>query len=98
MGANFRRQKQRVWIFGFLDSETPELSIAIKEKSRGQGIGTKLIGKIAHFYKEKGIKSISLSIDKKNLAFELYKKIGFAIVIDSEKSVVMRLDLKDFQW
>lgn len=79
--------------YGFLDSETPELSIAIKEQFRNSGIGTELIEEIAEKYRELKVKSISLSVDKKNSAIGLYKRIGFKVKIETEKSVVMRMEL-----
>jgi len=80
--------------YGFLDSETPELSIAIKEQFRNRGIGTKLIEEIAELYRGIKVKSISLSVDKKNSAIGLYKRIGFEVKIETEKSVVMRMELE----
>ncbi|MFD0798238.1 GNAT family N-acetyltransferase [Maribacter chungangensis] len=79
--------------YGFLDTETPELSIAVKEQHRNKGIGTKLIYNIAEYYSGLNIKTLSLSVDKKNLAIGLYKKIGFTTMKETEKSVVMRLEL-----
>lgn len=78
--------------YGFLDSKTPELSIAIKEQFRNRGIGTKLLKKITENYRG-NIKSLSLSVDKKNLAIEFYKRFGFQIKLETEKSVVMRIEL-----
>ena len=80
--------------YGFLDSETPELSIAIKEPFRNKGIGTKLIEEIVELYKGLKVKSISLSVDKKNLAILLYKKVGFKVKVETEKSVVMRMEFE----
>lgn len=80
--------------YGFLDSETPELSIAIKERFRNNGVGTELIKRITENYRALGIQSLSLSVDKKNLAVVLYKRIGFKVKIETEKSVVMRMELK----
>lgn len=77
--------------YGFLDSETPELSIAIKKQFRNRGIGTKLIKEITKLYQELNIKFISLSVHKKNPAFQLYKKIGFEVKIETEKSVIMQI-------
>ena len=80
--------------YGFLDANTPELSIAIKNKFRNKGIGTKLTKKLIETYNYLNVKSISLSVDKKNKAFGLYKKLGFAIATETESNVIMQLDLK----
>lgn len=80
--------------YGFLDSKTPELSIAIKEEFRNRGIGTELIQGITEIYRGLRIKSVSLSVDKKNSALRLYNKIGFKVKIETKKSVVMRMELE----
>ena len=77
--------------FGFLDSETPELSIAVKSNYRNQGVGSKLIEEIIQLYRTTQVKSLSLSVDKKNPAFGLYRKIGFEVIEETQKSVVMRM-------
>ncbi len=79
--------------FGFIDEETPELSMALKEERRGEGIGTRLIREIGKAYQKLGVKALSLSVDKKNRAYELYKKMGCEIVIETDTSVVMKKEL-----
>jgi GNAT superfamily N-acetyltransferase len=79
--------------YGFIDSETPELSIAMKKDFRNKGIGSILIKAIIEIYKKQEIQSISLSVDKNNPAFTLYKRIGFETKLETEKSAEMRLQL-----
>ena len=76
--------------YGFVDSKTPELSIAVKHQYRNKGIGTKLINRVTDSYRDIGVKYVSLSVDKKNIALNLYKRVGFKIIAETEKSVVMR--------
>ncbi|MGD1894805.1 MAG: GNAT family N-acetyltransferase [Cyclobacteriaceae bacterium] len=80
--------------FGFVDENTPELSMAIKEEWRGEGIGTTLIRDIARSYQQVGIKALSLSVDKKNRAYTLYQRMGCEVVAETDTSVVMKKDLK----
>lgn len=75
--------------FGFIDENTPEISMAVKEKYRNQGIGTKLIDEISKIYFSKGIESISLSVDKRNRAKSLYVRKGFIFVGDKNAAVTM---------
>lgn len=77
--------------YGFLDAETPELSIAIKEVFRNQGIGAELIHALIKVYRAANIKAISLSVDQQNPAVRLYKRIGFETLRETEKSFVMRM-------
>lgn len=76
--------------YGFIDEETPELSMAVKENHRGKGIGTKLLDAVSEAYKHKGVKALSLSVDKQNLAFKLYKRAGFETVWENETSATMK--------
>ncbi len=76
--------------YGYVDNETPELSMAIKDKYRNQGLGTKLINTIIIEYDKVGVKFVSLSVNKANKALNLYKRIGFETVEETETSLTMR--------
>ena len=65
--------------YGFIDEQTPELSMAVKSTFRGQGIGTNLIQELIRAYQILGVKALSLSVDKLNPAQKLYEKLGFKI-------------------
>ncbi|MEA3497374.1 MAG: GNAT family N-acetyltransferase [Bacteroidota bacterium] len=81
--------------FGFIDENTPELCMAVKEKFRNQGIGAKLIDEISKIYFLKGFKSISLSVDKQNRARLLYLRKGFIVVKeDKDQDFIMKKILK----
>lgn len=79
--------------YGFISEDIPELSIAIREGRRGGGIGTKLLEGIMAVYREMGVAAVSLSVDQRNPAVKLYRKLGFEIVEQNEKSYVMRREL-----
>lgn len=74
--------------YGFVDTETPELSMAVLEEFRGQGIGKELLNGMIDKLKSK-YRMISLSVDKENFAYRLYRKYGFIDYIVAEKSVIM---------
>ncbi len=76
--------------FGYIDNKTPELSMAIKNEYRNQGIGTKLIEAIITEYNKIEVKFLSLSVDKANKSLNLYKRIGFETVEEKETSLTMR--------
>ena len=80
--------------YGFIDEKTPEISIAVKDEFRNQRIGTKLIDEITMIYSSRGIKSVSLSVDKRNRAKSLYEKKGFIVVADKGTAVTMEKILK----
>ena len=76
--------------YGYVDDDTPELSIAVLPEYRDQGIGTELltclIGSVS------GHSSISLSISEGNPAFRLYEQFGFEVVSKSAGSLTMKRD------
>jgi len=76
--------------FGYVDNTTPELSMAVKNEYRNQGIGTKLIKAIASEYQKIGVECLSLSVDKANNASNLYKRLGFEVIGETETSWTMK--------
>jgi len=79
--------------YGFVNAETPELSIAIKQSYRSKGIGNQLMKQMIALAKEKGYKQLSLSVDKRSRAVLLYKKLNFEIIDDLETAYTMLLKL-----
>nr|WP_275695622.1 GNAT family N-acetyltransferase [Fredinandcohnia sp. SECRCQ15] len=76
--------------YGYIDSFTPELGIAISKAARGMGVGTKLMNAIIQQAEEDGFKALSLSVDPTNLeAVHVYKKIGFKDYGMSGTSITM---------
>jgi len=66
--------------YGFVDSETPELGIAVKNNFRSQGIGRALLCELIEIARPEGIKTMSLSVDPANYAKKLYGTEGFVKV------------------
>jgi [ribosomal protein S18]-alanine N-acetyltransferase len=75
--------------YGFIDENTPELSMAIDTDFRGKGIGSKLLEAMFRRLKKKGYKQVSLSVDKRNFAYKLYQKRGFQDFEVKGNSVLM---------
>ena len=73
--------------YGYVDDNTPELSIAVMLGYRGQGVGTQLLTHL--FASEYGRSSISLSVSVDNPAVRLYERFGFEIVNRSDESLTM---------
>lgn len=74
--------------FGFVDEYTPELSMSVTVEYRNKGIGTQLLTAMLQKLKIR-YEQVSLSVDKQNFACKLYKKFGFNIVKEDEKSMIM---------
>ena len=78
--------------FGFVAPEVPELSVAVIQGMRGQGVGGALIKELMRRVRAAGYKAISLSVDRQNRAVTLYHRLGFqdaGISRPEESSVTM---------
>jgi ribosomal protein S18 acetylase RimI-like enzyme len=75
--------------YGYVDDKTPEMSIAIMPKYRGQGFGGELMTRLMQLSDEKGYSRISLSVDKRSRAVSFYKKLGFQIIDELETAYTM---------
>ncbi len=63
--------------YGFINSDKPELCLAVYEKRRNRGVGAALMNTLLADLKPKGYEHLSLSVDKQNRAVGFYKKLGF---------------------
>ncbi len=78
--------------YGYIDDFTPELSIAVLSKYRGQGVGTELLTKLFSLIRNQ-YSAVSLSVSPKNPAFRLYHRFGFKVVTQQNNSLIMKKDL-----
>ena len=75
--------------YGFVNEETPELSMAIEADFRGKGYGRQMLEKLIEKGAQVGYAQLSLSVDKRNKAFDLYQKAGFVTVSETDGSCIM---------
>jgi len=75
--------------FGFVNTETPELSMSVLERYRNKGVGTKLLLSMIRLLTELDYKQVSLSVDRMNYAYDFYRKLGFEDYKCVEGSVTM---------
>lgn len=73
--------------YGYVDSNTPELSMALLPDYRGKGIGTQLFERLfsspcIHY-------RVSLSVSDKNPARRLYERVGFKTIGQNGDSLTM---------
>lgn len=80
--------------YGFIDEETPELSIAVVPSRRGSGLGSELLTALTERARADGYDAISLSVEKDNPAVALYERHGFARVGEDDGAYTMRADLR----
>jgi ribosomal protein S18 acetylase RimI-like enzyme len=90
--AWYRLYTEREPGFGFVDEQTPELTIGVVPSRRGKGIGSSLLDALLQRARKEGHKRISLSVEKSNPAVHLYESRGFRAVHEND-DVVMVADL-----
>ena len=79
--------------YGFVDEQTPELTIAVVPSRRGRGYGAELLTSLLAQAAEDGFAAISLSVEPDNPALALYERHGFEKVGERGGALVMRAQL-----
>ena len=74
--------------YGFIDMQTPELSVAVRPEARGAGVGTQLLRRLLQRADE-SYDRVSLSVSLLNPAVRLYERLGFAPVTIASASMIM---------
>ena len=87
-----------VWVrimndYGHLDDDTPSFAISVVREWRGKGIGTTLMKEMLADLKRCGYRQASLSVQKTNFAADLYRKLGFETVSETEEEYLMVIAL-----
>lgn len=75
--------------YGFVDADTPELSMAVVPERRGAGVGTALLAALLA-QAQPAHRAVSLSVSASNPARRLYARMGFEAVRRDAESLVMR--------
>ena len=75
--------------YGHIDNKTPSLAVSVFEEHRGKGTGTSLLTALINELREQGYGRVSLSVQKANRAFGLYKRLGFVTVREDDEEAVM---------
>jgi ribosomal protein S18 acetylase RimI-like enzyme len=79
--------------YGFVDRNTPELTIAVVPSRRGRGLGEELIEALLERARTDRYAAVSLSVEPDNPALHLYEKHGFSKVGERAGTWVMKADL-----
>jgi GNAT superfamily N-acetyltransferase len=79
--------------YGYVADDVPELSIGVVPEWRGRGVGRALLRKTAQRARARGIRRISLSVERENTARFLYASEGYETVAGDGDADTMVLDL-----
>ena len=80
--------------YGHVDDETPSLSISLYKEYRNKGIGSCLMQEIIKLLVSKGYKHVSLSVQKANYAVNMYLKLGFKTIKETDEEFIMVKEFK----
>ena len=75
--------------YGFIDEQTPELSISVVPSRRKHGVGQELLDALLEKAKAEGHTQVSLSVEKDSPAVGFYERNGFIPTGESEGGLVM---------
>jgi ribosomal protein S18 acetylase RimI-like enzyme len=76
--------------YGFVDEQTPELSIAVVPSRRKHGVGQELLDALLEKAQAEGYGAVSLSVEEDSRAVAFYERNGFERVGSTEGGLVMR--------
>ena len=75
--------------YGFVNEETPELTISVVPSRRKHGVGQELIDALLKKASEEGHTAVSLSVEQDSPAVKFYERNGFKAVGESAGGLVM---------
>ena len=79
--------------YGFVDEQTPELTVAVVPSCRGRGYGDQLLTALVDKARTAGYARLSLSVEPDNPALHLYERHGFRAVAERGGARVMVAEL-----
>ncbi len=80
--------------YGFIDEETPELTIAIVPGRRGEGIGQELLHALVERAQADGFPALSASVERNHPEVHIFEREGFETVVEGEHTLTMRRTLE----
>ena len=78
--------------YGFVDEDTPEVSVAVLAAHRGRGIGAALLRGLEREAHARRIQRLSLSVEADNPAVALYGRLGLVSLGSPRDAITMVLE------
>jgi GNAT superfamily N-acetyltransferase len=86
----FRLFREAAPGYGFVDAQTPELTIVVLPSRQGQGIGQLLLAGLVERAQADAYRGLSVSIEKSHPEIAIYEAAGFEQVGENGHAVTMR--------
>ncbi|MEU1682330.1 GNAT family N-acetyltransferase [Micromonospora zamorensis] len=80
--------------YGYVSDDVPELTIGVVESWRGQGVGRALLRAVLNAARDRGVRTVSLSVERANVARRLYVAEGFRTVESFENADTMVAEIR----
>ncbi|MCF0092081.1 GNAT family N-acetyltransferase [Micromonospora sp. MH99] len=75
--------------YGYVADDVPELTIGVLRAWRGRGVGRALLRAVLDAARDRGIRTVPLSVERANAAVRLYASEGFRTVESFENADTM---------
>ena len=79
--------------YGHMADDVSSLAMSLYKEYRNKGIGTALLERMLQLLREDGYKQVSLSVQKANYAFRMYRKAGFEVMKETDEEYIMMCNL-----
>ena len=79
--------------YGHMADDVSSLAMSLYKEYRNKGIGTALLERMLQLLREDGYKQVSLSVQKSNYAFRMYRKAGFEVMKETDEEYIMMCNL-----
>jgi L-amino acid N-acyltransferase YncA len=76
--------------YGFIDENTPELTVAVVPTRQGEGIGVELLRGLLDRARADAYRAVSVSVEKNHPEVALFESEGFEQVGEATHAVVLR--------
>ena len=79
--------------YGHIADGIPSLAMSLYKEYRNKGIGTLLLEQMLQLLRSGGYKQVSLSVQKANYAVQMYRKVGFGVLNETDEEYIMVCNL-----
>lgn len=79
--------------YGFLDADTPEVTVVVVPTKQGQGIGQKLLASLLERARTDGYDAVSVSLRRDQVDVPSYVEQGFVQVREEGETLTLRCQL-----